>query len=204
MNLDFDTLKAHIPPYLTLPMQQGLIEELKRFPHNVNYYTDHYKNELLQGDGLTKLPIIDVGTAQRSDVFGVVLSNSCDVDPINKRLRPARLVFAPLIPLNKYYDLLRGSGVSQDRIDSQMQSIRSQHVTNVLYFPRSSSLSDEFIAYLDDIHNIPLSTVNSIQPPKIFTLSQIGFYLFSIKLSVHFCRFHENILRDTAPIVRQD
>lgn len=33
------------------------------------------------------------------------------------------------------------------------------------------------------------------QSIKLVTLSQQGFYMFLLKLSIHFCRFQENIAR---------
>ena len=34
-----------------------------------------------------------------------------------------------------------------------------------------------------------------IEKEKLYTLSQEGFWVFLIKLSIHFCRFHENVPR---------
>lgn len=55
---------------------------------------------------------------------------------------------------------------------------------------------DECIALLDDLHTIRLDSFEGIQERnKILTLNQIGFYIFLFKLSVHFCRFHEEVDR---------
>jgi hypothetical protein len=56
--------------------------------------------------------------------------------------------------------------------------------------------SEDHIALLDDLHTLPLGMFQKADRPKLFTLSQVGFYLFVVKLSIHFCRFSEGISRD--------
>lgn len=52
------------------------------------------------------------------------------------------------------------------------------------------------MALLDDLHTMNLKKFEDIsERKKILTLSQIGFYIFLFKISVHFCRFHEAIER---------
>lgn len=50
--------------------------------------------------------------------------------------------------------------------------------------------------YLDDLHTVPLHAFERVaEKKKLFTLTLVGFYLFLFKLSVHFCRFHEEVAR---------
>ncbi len=51
---------------------------------------------ILQGDGWREFQIFKFHTGERSSVRGLVISNSCDVDPDNQRDIPARIIFAPL------------------------------------------------------------------------------------------------------------
>ncbi|MGZ5601252.1 MAG: hypothetical protein ACXWFX_11735, partial [Methylobacter sp.] len=58
-------------------------------------------------------------------------------------------------------------------------------------------LESDHIVLLDDLHTLPVKLFcEKNDREKQFTLSQAGFYLFLFKLSIHFCRFHENVLRD--------
>ena len=83
-----------------------------------------------------------------------------------------------------------------NKIENKITAIKEQKVTALFYLPKGSVLDDDYVAVLDDIHTIPLNRYTAQNgKQKLFTLSQVGFYLFLLKLSVHFCRFQENIQR---------
>lgn len=107
-------------------------------------------------------------------------------------------MIAPLIRLTDYVDLL-ARVLSAQQIDDKVSSIRKQHVSNIFYLPRGASLDADHIAVLDDLHSLPLTTFEQGRAAKmvvkLFTLSQMGFYLFLVKLSIHFCRFQEGVAR---------
>lgn len=195
MELRADTLQTQIPYYLTQEAKENLVKALNNFP-KITYYTSLYPNDALQGDGWTSLGIVSFEKGERDFIKGIILSNSCDIDLTNKRDLPAKLIFAPIIKLTNYIKLLEKADVPKSNIATKIQAIRTQHVTTLFYLPKEACLDAEYIALLDDIHTIPLSTFNSKDQKKLFTLSQVGFYLFIFKLSVHFCRFHENIDRN--------
>lgn len=195
MELSADTLQTQIPYYLTQEAKDNLVKALNQFPY-ITYYTSLYPNDVLQGDGWPGLGVISYETGEHKFVKGIILSNSCDVDIANKRDIPAKLIFAPIIKLANYVKLIETANVPKPNIDDKIRTIREQDVTTLFYLPKQDGLDDEYIALLDDIHTIPLSTFNSKDQKKLFTLSQVGFYLFVFKLSLHFCRFHENVNRD--------
>lgn len=195
MELSAETLQTQIPYYLTQAAKDNLVKALNQFPH-ITYYTSLYPNDALQSDGWTGLGVISYETGEHKFVRGIILSNSCDIDLTNKRDLPAKLIFAPIIKLTNYVKLLEKANVPKPNIKDKIRAIREQHVTTLFYFPKEACLDDEYIALLDDIHTIPLSKFNSKDQKKLFTLSQVGFYIFIFKLSVHFCRFHENVNRD--------
>lgn len=51
------------------------------------------------------------------------------------------------------------------------------------------------MAVLDNVVSIPLDLLVKSKPGKLFCLSQLGFYIFVIKLSIHLTRFQEGIAR---------
>jgi hypothetical protein len=150
---------------------------------------------MLQGDAWRQLHLRNFETGEKALVNGVVLSNTCDVAPDNKRDLPSNIVFAPLVALSAYERLLDNAGVSKQSISDKMNAIRRQRVTNLFYVPAGGALEAEHIVLLDDIHTMPAKAFEVHSSTKIFTLSQAGFYLFILKLSIHFCRFHENLAR---------
>ncbi|TKC83434.1 hypothetical protein FAZ69_23365 [Trinickia terrae] len=200
MSISFERLEDHIPPYLTKQAKEGLAKALADFPRAIGYYLNRYWDELLQGDGWAGLDVVNLESGDRKKVKGIVLSNSCDIDVGNDRAIPPRLVFAPLVSLDRYVESLRGAGIEAGSIENKLQAIREQSVTSIFYLPKGSALTEECIALLDNLHTVPLDRFTSDKDrKKLFTLDTVGFYLFLFKLSVHFCRFHENVAREEEP-----
>jgi hypothetical protein len=107
-------------------------------------------------------------------------------------------VFAPLVQFTAFRKFIEQSRLlNPEQISSKIDAIKKQRVTSLFYLPRGGALDDDYIALLDDLHNVPIQTFSE-QPgrAKLFTLGQMGFYLFLFKLSIHFCRFNEGITRD--------
>jgi hypothetical protein len=192
--LTADQIRQSIPRYLTSLQQEELVRQLNDF-ENRDYYTSCFPDEMLQGDGWSRLEILRFENGSRDKVKGILLSNSCDIDPANSRDLPARVVFAPLVHLDAYRKLLEVS-LSAEQINNKLTAIRRQHVTSLFFLPRGAQLEAECIAILDDLHTIPLHVFQKeTQRVKLFTLTQMGFYLFVLKLSIHFCRFQDGVIR---------
>jgi len=197
MEWSVDNLKDQIPYYLTQEAKENLVKALENFPQNFPYYTLFHSDRVLQGDGWTSLGVVNFETKEHKLIKGIILSNSCDIDFDNKRDIPVRIVFAPILKLKSYAALLQNAGIGSEKIENKLNSIRDQQVTSLFYLPQGSGLEEEYIALLDDVHSVPLlNFLGQETKNKIYTLSQAGFYLFLLKLSVHFCRFHEGLLRD--------
>lgn len=196
MVVSVESIKEQIPYYLTEDKKNALVKALADFPDRFDYYISRYKDEVLQGDGWFGLAAVNFESAQRQPIKGIILSNSCDIDPENRRDLPVNLTFAPIIKLSNYAALLEQHNVDSERIRSKLEAIRLQKVTSCFYLPKGGELADEYIALLDDVHSVPSSSFfTSGSRGKLFTLSQAGFYMFVVKLSLHFCRFHEEVER---------
>jgi len=199
MEITTESIKEQIPYYLTQEAKDNLVKALDRFPRQIDYYINLYQDELLQGDGWNSVDIINFEDGQRKLIKGVLLSNTCDVAPENKRDFPVKLTFAPVVKLNNYVQLLARAGLDVKQIDAKIVAIKEQKITSLIYFPKGADLEEDYIALLDDLHTVPYSIFNERkEKAKLFTLSQVGFYLFNLKLSVHFCRFHEEVARNVA------
>lgn len=203
MTFDAEALQKQIPYYLTAePAQKVLVAELKALSEGATTkgyfiprgYAPH-ATAMLQGDGWRGFQVFSFATGNRNAVRGIVLSNSCDVSLENERVLPPRVTFAPIVKLSKIQQRFAASGLNGEQIESRLQAIRSQSITNIFYLPKDGPLEDEYIALLDDLHSMPVEAHNKDTAEKLFTLSMVGFYLFVFKLSVHFCRLHENVDR---------
>jgi len=192
-----EDIQNYLPYYLTEERKSGLLKALADFPDNFEYYQQYNANsESLQGDGWRGVQVINFQTGEKCEILGIILSNSCDISPENHRELPARITFAPVIALGAYENLLRKSGIIEQSIVSKLQSIRLQQVTDVFFLPAGGDLEEDHIALLNDLHSMPYSSFEAARKrSKAFMLSMCGFYMFLLKLSIHFCRFHENLDR---------
>lgn len=195
MEISIDSVRASLPHYLTEEQRVALVRALREFPHHRVFYADGFQKDILQGDGWTGLEIFDFGREERTRIQGFLLSNSCDMAPENKRNLPPYFVFAPLLALSSYQALMEGAGISAEKIQSVLENIRAQQITNIFYLPASGNHGERFV-YLDRLHSLPVAKLlNSEQSEKIFALNQYAFYLLTMKLSIHFCRLHEGVIR---------
>lgn len=98
MKLDLESLQQQIPYYLTAEDRQVLVDELKAISKGgtANYFLSPYKDafraDMLQGDGWRAFQLFKFDTGERRWVQGIILSNSCDVEPGNARDTPARVI----------------------------------------------------------------------------------------------------------------
>ena len=200
-----ENIVEHIPFYLTQDKdaKEGFVKNLENFPNNINYYTSYYPNDELQGDGWEGLDIVDVVTSRKRSVKGIILSNSCDISTENKRVLPPNILFAPIVELETYRNKLIKAGIAENQINSKIEAIKKQKVTSLFYLPTMGNFPESIVIF-DDVRSLPMHYFQSKKSSqiikKVFTLSQFGFYLFLFKISIHFCRFHEKVLRDTLPV----
>jgi len=195
-----DDIRKHLPSYLTMPQKDALAKAFSTYPLlQTDYYiSGKYRDEMLQGDCWRSLKIINFETQQKKNASGIILSNSCDIAPENNRDIPTNFVFSPVVKLSIYAERLEKSRIDRERIKARLDSIRRQEVTSAFYLPNvAGGLDDEYIAFLDTIHTMPTNALKiGTENIKRFTLSMVGFYMFLFKLSVHFCRMGENVLRE--------
>lgn len=197
--ITIESLQEQIPFYLSQEAKDNLVKALDEFPKSFNYYINLYPEEVLQGDGWNSFVVFDFGNGERKSVRGILLTNSCDMAPENKREFPPTFTFAPIIKLNNYLKKLEIAGLTKQQIDNKVIAIKEQRISTLFYLPKGAKLDDDYIALLGDVHTVPLQVFEAREDrQKLFTLSQAGFYFFVFKLSVHFCRFHEEVPRYSA------
>lgn len=202
MNLDTENLQRQIPYYLTSKDRQALVNELRAISRGgtADYFLgqtrDTFKSDMLQGDGWRGFQLFMFDTGKRRSVRGLVISNSCDVDPNNRRDLPARVIFAPLVKLATYETLLGRRNIKQRKIDEKLAAIRAQKTSSLFFLPSGGPLADDHIVRLDDAHSMPVAAHSAATDrEKLFTLSNTGFYMLVLKLSIHFCRLQEKVNR---------
>lgn len=200
MTFDAEQLKNQIPFYLTAETaQKELVKNLDALNRGVTtgYYISAARepdaDSMLQGDGWRGFQLLSFETGMKRAVRGIVLSNSCDISKDNDRVIAPKIVFAPIVQLSAIEARLKDRGLAEDAVAGRIAAMKNQSVTNFFFLPAGGPLDQDYVAILDDLHSMPVTAHKGEE--KLFTLSMAGFYLFAFKLSVHFCRLHENVDR---------
>jgi hypothetical protein len=201
MNLPED-IRIYLPKYLSEKSTKELIRSIEHFPDESNLYTYTLdEHTLFQGDGLNALNVINLPKTKIGEAPALILSNTCDMDPRNRRPFPSRVCYAPIFRLSKYIDCLeRGNFFkSGDGLNQHIEQLKQQHITQILYLPIGYGLSYEGIVFLDRVNNCSNSSIvrDTLKQHRLFSLNNYGHYLLLIKLSIHFSRLQEGIDRNT-------
>lgn len=99
--------------------------------------------------------------------------------------------------LDAFAHRLNNAGISPERTERHVRDIKAQAVTNLFYLPKGGDLQGDQIARFDECYSLPMRDFKSAteRSRRLASLSQLGFYLLTFKLSIHFCRMHEGIHR---------
>lgn len=199
--MPIEELRKYLPKYLSENSYKTLIAELQSFPYNIDkrmYTTSLPTNVLFQGDGYDSFPVVDMMHLDKGSKssYGIVMSNTCDIDVANVRPYPSSIMYAPIISVEKYRGVLEARKFEAEKIENHLTKIREQAITSILYLPSNGTIS-ESIVFIDRILHIRNDYVDraTLSQHRLFSLSNYGFYLFLFKLSVHFSRIQEKFDR---------
>lgn len=204
--MPWEEVQKFLPQYLSAESSESLFQELNNFPANLDQrlYTTCLtdKNIIFQGDGLKLMPLINFPEKEIYESAVMVLSNTCDNSIENERYIAPNLIYAPIIKISKLVALLEESEIEKIKIDNLVFSIKKQRVTQLFYLPAGDGVEEESIVFFDKVN----SSENYFEPTTIndlrfFSLSDYGFYLLLIKLSIHFTRIREKVERSRGIIL---
>lgn len=193
----FEQVRVYLPKYLSPTQTRELYDALRQFPNLPTFYLPPATSDgdLLQGDGWRGFIVSEFHGNRRKIVAGIILSNSCDIDTQNTSHLPRRILFCPLISLYEYERALIHEGLGATQIANILQDIRRQRITDIFYLPGGPYGPTESMALLDDVHPHPLADFKNKERTRMFRLHQSAFYVFVVKLSIHFCRLQEKVSR---------
>ncbi len=175
-----------------------MLQQLSRYPDNYNYFGPiPGEKEPVQGDAWQGLIAFDFDSGERESVIGMILSNSCDIAAANNPDGDQRVVFAPLIDMELYAGFLREEGKRESDVQYWLTQVRRQEMNRIFYVPAMHGAFGESLVLLDTIHSMPVSRLTDAGAVRKFSLNLYGWYVFLVKLSIHFTRTTEGIARDT-------
>lgn len=160
-----------------------------------------YSNIITQGDGLIGLKFIHLPDTEISLGRGMIFSNTCDIDLNNQRKFASRMVYAPIIKLNSYKEMLENAtndaGVRMfvdTAIYDHISDIKAQKISQIFYLPAASNYLDfESIVFFDQICSIDNESVSrdNLSTDRMFCLSSYGWYIFLARLSHFFTKLSD-------------
>ncbi len=199
--MSVEEIRKFLPTFLSQGSENVFLDEMAHFlrhAENHPHYTDELRDEpfIFQGDGLEGLLIVNLPDTATKQGAGIVLSNSCDINPSNERLFEASLCYAPIFSLPAYLDALRRQ-FAEERVASHERDLRRQSITQIFFLPKGGKLANDAIVFLDRIISIANQTIDrsDLSDRRLFTLSDFGAWLFTLKLSIHFCRIRDKVDR---------
>lgn len=198
--ISLDEIRRFLPTYLSQGSDTAFLEEIKHFLKSGShpFYTEALRDKgfIFQGDGLDGLLIINLPDTATKRGVGMVLSNSCDINPSNDGLFDASLCYAPIFSLPAYLAALRKE-FAEERVAAHERDLRNQSITQIFFLPKGGKLANDAIVFLDRIVSIANDTVKRDNLPvaRLFTLSDFGAWLLTLKLSIHLCRIRDKVDR---------
>lgn len=193
-------ISLYLPKHLSPEQHDKLYSNVVDFPQNIDagrYYGSYGIDPsiIYQGDGLEGLKIIDFDTKETFESPCLIISNTCDADLKNKRMIPSHIIYAPIIQVKKYMEMLKRREISEEIRNGHIDAIRKQMITQIFYLPEFNF--PESIVFLDRIQACPNNLVDreNLESVRRFSLSQYGHYTFLYKISMHFCRMNDGVVR---------
>jgi len=200
MHAIFDDIKLYLPKYLSHEKQSALFDNLASFPENLDkrFYSSQLKflQEIFQGDGFSGVLFPNYEKKQFHELKALLISNTCDSSLSNTRLYKPYVSFTPIFSLKKYENVLL-SKHDKSKVFSHIEAIKKQKVTPFFFLPGFSLLAEECFARLDCMFSLELSEklVENLLANRLFSLSNYGFYMLLLKLSIHLTRVQESLDR---------
>ncbi|MBA2408616.1 MAG: hypothetical protein H0V62_02165 [Gammaproteobacteria bacterium] len=138
-----EVIRSHLPAYLSEADYNKVTEQLKRFSEFRDYYILPAPTEkALQGDGWAGFAIKDDNEILK--VRGMILSNSCDINPDNPSRPDRNVVFSPLIPLSAVLERFSEARYNKEKIRQNIDLIRKQLVSDIFFLPASAAMDVEW------------------------------------------------------------
>ena len=196
----FEDIKKYLPQYLSDSDAKQLFSALKDFPNNIDerFYSNYSldDNILYQGDCLKDIPAFNLPDTRTKLSQSMAISNTCDMDLSNKRLWNTRILLSQIILLEKLEKGLY-QRFPKDRVTNYINSLKKQQITNAFYLPKSKNL-DEAVAFFDYTNSFDINYIDreSLKERRLVSLSNYGFYILLLKLSIHFTRVQEKVERN--------
>jgi hypothetical protein len=171
-------LPEHIKPFS---------DQLKQFPAGYEkwVYATSSPPEAYQGDVFPEVPFVvvdDDGDAVRGDLLGMVVSNTCDV-------QPDRGLFVAVAPVVDLEDYKAQSELKGDDLENHIRALTDNKLSQLMFLPETQNFPRSFVDF-GKVCSVSLRYFHAAIAARgrTISLSQYGHYLLLIKLAYHLSR----------------
>jgi hypothetical protein len=176
-----DDLKPFLPSNI-----QPFSLQLKQFPEHFEkwVHASSLPNNIFQGDVLKVAPIVimeETGKIHCLDLPAMIISCSCDVQPGQAEVA----LVAPVFDLEDYK---KNSELTSSDLDEHIRSLKANKIANLFFLPAGVNLKASVVDFAN-ISPISVEFLHSqLKSARLTSLSQLGHYIFVVKLAYHFTR----------------
>lgn len=192
--LDFEEFKKYFS-HLPVISQENLFKDLEQFPPQIDHrlFSTRFSEatDIFQGDGLRDMPFVDLPDSEILTGPVMIVSNTCDTSFQNPRKLSPYVIYCPIVQLEQYAQVHLEAGLPKAGLDDWLNGIRAQRFTRLFFLPKFGGLPADCVALLDQLSScrlIDYVTPESVPARRLFGLSDLGNYLFILKLAIHFLR----------------
>ncbi|MDZ5764115.1 hypothetical protein [Stenotrophomonas maltophilia] len=192
-----DEARRYLPDGLSERGLATLYAQLARLDQRFPFYTTTDFEFLLQGDliqDVNHYAFLPDGTVRSGRARVMLLSNTCDMSLENARDDEVMVSVAPIMRVSRWIEALKNRGVDAGKIEDKAKSARLQRLTSIVYLPERTGMEESFVL-LDKIQSIPISLISNWKEARTAVLSQAGEWTLVTKLSMHFSRQLEGVMR---------
>ena len=193
-----DDVRKHLPRYLSEGALEALYANLCDYENSgipQKLFTGWRDGTVIQGDVVDDLSFVRLPDGTVFQGTGLIISNTCDFDATNTRVLPPQVQYCLVVKLSKFLRRLRDAGLVDANVDQFLYSLKKQRLSNRLYLPTIFG-DDDGIALLDYAVFCDSTELRDSAGKVRARLENYGFYVFLVKLSIHFCRVREEIDRN--------
>lgn len=154
------------------------ISQFEESGKKYNLTTGKVLQQLSQGDIISDIPFYvmkDDGQIYKYKAWGMILSMSCSIDNKNK------IIIAPVFP--------------EDNFFLDKTSLRSNKIFDYFYIPDISAggIFADFSSICTYDKNVILKGIKDKKIIRLYSLSQLGYYMFLMKLTICFMRKEDTV-----------
>ncbi|MHB8280581.1 MAG: hypothetical protein ACYDIA_23490 [Candidatus Humimicrobiaceae bacterium] len=185
---EFLELYRNTFPNISMDNREIIKEYFNNYEYNTDkFFTIYNKDTILQGDSysdIKSIMILGDGKVVGANLNGMVMSNTCDVE------NDGYILIAPVYDFEYLLKL-------DPKIKSTIYNIKKNLIYRYFYIPKCFGNSEcvvDFSRICTYQKKYLYKKIQESTSKKLLSLTQLGYYLFILKLTIHLLRAESEII----------